>query len=329
MRIVAPGRVNLIGDHTDYTGGLVFPMAISLATELDVETGGRLVHLESSAEPGTVQFSLDDPFDAQMQPRWGRYVAAVAAQFASARGIRGAVATTIPVGAGLSSSAALEVAVALAMGFDDGARELALLAQRAEQLATGVPTGIMDQLCIASARAGTATLIDCRSLDVTHVHLPDDVEFVVRFVAHRTLEGSEYAERVARCADAERIVGPLRDATPTMLRAIDDDIVRARARHVVSENARVLDFVAGLRNGDYHAAGELMNDSHRSLATDFAVSNRTMDDAVAAMQHTPGVFGARMTGGGFGGCLVAMCRPGAVDAPGVVRVTPSEGAHIL
>ncbi|MEY3690775.1 MAG: galactokinase, partial [Actinomycetota bacterium] len=242
------------------------------------------------------------------------------------RRIRGHVTTTIPVGAGLSSSAALEIAAALAFGFDGDATELALLTRRAEHRATGVPTGIMDQLCIASARAGSATLIDCRSLAVTHVAVPGDVTFVVRFVAHRTLEGSGYAERVAECAAAEREIGPLRDAAAADVASIGDDTVRRRARHVVTENERVLAFAAAMECGDFTGAGGLMTASHRSLDADYGVSTPAMNSAVSELVTTPGVLGARMTGGGFGGCVVAMCRPGTNVAGW--GVAPSAGPSV-
>jgi galactokinase len=309
MRVTAPGRVNLIGDHTDYTGGLVFPMAIDRYTNLDYERTGTQVSLQSDDVAGTVSFDVRDAFDSAMEPSWGRYVAAVAAQMDSPAGITGRVATTIPVGAGLSSSAALELAVARAMGSTAPPTELALLAQRAEQLATGVPTGIMDQLCIASAREGHGTLIDCHTLEVTHVPIPADISIVVRFIAHRTLVGSEYGERVAQCQAAEKIIGPLRLASMQALDAIENEVVRHRAHHVISENQRVRDFSAALSTGDYVGAGAIMIDGHHSLSTRFHTSTSQMDEAVREMNAVPGVYGARMTGGGFGGCIVALCTP--------------------
>jgi galactokinase len=227
----------------------------------------------------------------------------------SPAGITGRVTTTIPVGAGLSSSAALELAVARAMGSTAPPTELALLAQRAEQLATGVPTGIMDQLCIASAREGHGTLIDCHTLEVTHVPIPADISIVVRFIAHRTLVGSEYGERVAQCQAAEKIIGPLRLASMQALDAIENEVVRHRAHHVISENQRVRDFSAALSTGDYVGAGAIMIDGHHSLSTRFHTSTSQMDEAVREMNTVPGVYGARMTGGGFGGCIVALCTP--------------------
>ena len=164
---------------------------------------------------------------AAVAPGWGRYVAAVAAELGATTGIRGTVSTTIPVGAGLSSSAALEVAAAMALGHHGSPLDLARLGQRAEHRATGVPTGIMDQLCITSAVEGHALLIDCSTFDVTPSPVPDDVVIVVRFVAHRTLEGSEYGERVAQCAAAEAVIGPLCMATLDDTLAIDD-VDRAR-----------------------------------------------------------------------------------------------------
>lgn len=314
-RVVVPGRVNLIGDHTDYTGGLVLPMAID-----------RFTTLAFTPTDGPTELTSDDASD----PDWRRYPDAVAAEMREAglsvRAIRGHVTTSIPVGAGLSSSAALEIASALAFGFVGDATELALLTRRAEHRATGVPTGIMDQLCIASARAGHATLIDCRSLAVTQVAVPADVTFVVRFVAHRTLEGSGYAERVAECAAAEREIGPLRYATAGDVASIGDGTVRRRARHVVTENERVLAFAGAMGSGDFASAGELMTASHRSLDADYGVSTPAMNGAVDELLATAGVLGARMTGGGFGGCVVAMCRPGTNVAGW--GVAPSAGPSV-
>jgi galactokinase len=312
MRVVAPGRVNLIGEHTDYTGGLVFPMAIDRWTTIDYDVTDAGIVLDSADEDGTVSLALGQPFDASMTPSWGRYVGAVGSLLDSPRGISGHISTTIPVGAGLSSSAALEIAVALALDCELPATELAQLTQSAEHLATGVPTGIMDQLCIASARHGHGALIDCTTLAVRHIPIPSDVKIVVRFIAHRTLVGSAYADRVAQCAAAESIIGPLRNAAMSDIAKIDNKIIRARASHVVSENERVLDFSSALEEGDYHTAGFVMTDSHTSLANDFEVSDSQMDQAVRDMCATPGVFGARMTGGGFGGCIVALCEPDAV-----------------
>ena len=312
MRVIAPGRVNLIGEHTDYTGGLVFPMAIDRWTTIDYDVTDAGIVLDSADEDGTVSLSLGQPFDASMTPSWGRYVGAVASLLDSPRGISGHITTTIPVGAGLSSSAALEIAVALALDCELPATELAQLTQRAEHLATGVPTGIMDQLCITSARQGHGALIDCTTLAVRHIPIPSDVKIVVRFIAHRTLVGSAYADRVAQCKAAESIIGPLRNAAMSDIAKIDNKIIRARASHVVSENERVLDFSSALEEGDYHTAGFVMTDSHTSLSHDFEVSNSQMDQAVRDMCATPGVYGARMTGGGFGGCIVALCEPDAV-----------------
>jgi galactokinase len=154
--------------------------------------------------------------------------------------------------------------------------------------------------------------------------VPDGLDIVVRFVAHRTLEGSEYGERVTQCTAAEAVVGPLRLASLDALDAIDDALVRARARHVVTENQRVREFAALLTAGDFESAGAVMTDGHRSLRDDFATSTPVMDAAVDDLVATPGVFGARMTGGGFGGCVVAICAPDArVDG---WRVRPVAGA---
>jgi galactokinase len=323
----APGRVNLIGDHTDYTDGLVMPMTIDRWTAIEGSHQNGPIELRSDHEPDPISLTLpvDDP--SVIEPRWGRYVAGVAAEMgATATPFRGRVTTTIPVGAGLSSSAALELATAFALGFTGDAVQLAQLGRRAEHRASGVPCGIMDQLCIAAGVAGHALMIDCHTLDIDPVQLPDNMSVVVQFVAHRTLAGSEYAERVKQCAVAEQTIGPLRTASLDDVATLTDPVIQRRARHVVSENQRVRDFSKALRVGDVVAAGQLMIESHRSLRDDYATSTPAVDRAVAEMCATPGVFGARMTGGGFGGCIVAIAEPGAVSKGWLVRAV--DGASM-
>jgi galactokinase len=320
----APGRVNLIGDHTDYTGGLVFPMAVDRWTEIRFEADDR-IELTSADEPTPVSLPLmiEDP--RAVSPSWGRYVAGVVAEMCPSRGIRGHVTTSIPIGGGMSSSHALEVAVALALDFRGSVVEIAQLTQRAENRASGVPTGIMDQFSIAGGVAGHALLMDCGELTISPVPLPDDVDVVVQFVAHRTLVGSAYADRVAECTAAEAVVGPLRKAVAADLAAIDDPTIRRRARHVVEENQRVRDFADALIAGDLRHAGELMIASHNSLRDLYETSTPVMDAAVAEIAALPGVYGVRMTGGGFGGCVVALTEPGALQRGWVVHAV--DGAH--
>ena len=322
----APGRVNLIGDHTDYTGGLVFPMAVDRWTEIIFEADDR-VELTSADEPDAVSLPLRVEDPTAVSPSWGKYVAGVVSEMAPAHGIRGHVTTTIPIGGGMSSSHALEVAVALALGFEGSVVELAQLTQRAENRASGVPTGIMDQFSIAGGVAGHALLMDCGALTITPVPMPDDVEVVVQFIAHRTLVGSAYADRVAECATAEAIIGPLRTATGDAAASIDDAIVRRRAMHVVAENQRVLAFADALRAGDLASAGALMVASHESLRDLYETSTPVMDAAVERTCATPGVYGARMTGGGFGGCIVALAEPGALREGWVVHAV--DGARVI
>ena len=332
VHAIAPGRVNLIGDHTDYTGGLVMPMAIDRATEVRGAAGGPVVDLVSDDEPqdARVPLRIDDP--AAIEPPWARYVAGVVAEVKPAGGLVGRVTTTVPIAAGLSSSAALELSIALAIGFRGTATELAQLCQRAEHRASGVPCGIMDQLCIATAQEGHATLIDCHSLVVTQVAWPDDLEVVVVYGHQRTLVGSDYATRVAECRAAEQTIGPLRLANLTMLAQLDKAVIRARAHHVITENQRVRDFASALAADDRATAGRLMMESHRSLATDFETSTPQMNTLVDTLVDTPGVWGARMTGGGFGGCAVAIGQPGALRdhlGPRAWVVKPSTGARLL
>ena len=313
MRATAPGRVNLIGDHTDYTGGLVLPMAIDLCTTVEGDPGGDEVSLVSEEAEGLAIVPLDvaDPRDCM--PPWARYVAGVVAVTAPALGFTGRVWSTLPVGAGLSSSAALEVAVALALGFQGSPLELALACQRAEQLASGVPCGVMDQLASAAGVAGHALLIDCTALTVTPVPLPEGLEVVVVPSGQvRQLTGSAYAERRAQCEAAIALIGPLPQATLDDVAMLSDPLVRARARHVVTENARVRDMATALSAGDVKACGALMVASHESLRVDFEVSTARLDALVTELMAIPGVHGARLTGAGFGGCVVALTSPGVL-----------------
>ena len=327
LRARAPGRVNLIGEHTDYTGGMVLPMAVDRGTTVVMERTGARVVLESVDEtaPAVVDLDVDDP--ASVSPPWARLVAGVVWAVRPAVGGVGVVRTDLPIGAGLASSAALEVAVALAVGFDGSSLELAQACQRAEQAASGVPCGVMDQLASAAGVPGHALLIDCAALTVSPVPVPEDVDVVVVHSGQpRALSGSAYAERRAECEAAAAVVGSLPQAEPGDVARIEDPVLRRRARHVVSENSRVLAFAEALAGGDLRGAGALMVESHRSLSRDFEVSTPALDRLVDRLLATPGVHGARLTGAGFGGCVVALAEPGALSEGW--RVTPSAGATV-
>jgi galactokinase len=288
-------------------------------------THGPAIVLVSNSEPEAAVVPLDIADPGAVEPVWARYVAGVVAVVRPSVAATGIVTTTLPIGAGLSSSAALEVAVALALGFEGTPLELALACQQAEQLATGVPTGIMDQLASAAGVAGHALLIDCASYEVTPVAVPDGVEVVVADSGERrALGATPYAARRAQCEAAAAAVGPLLEASLAEVNGVADPVARRRARHVVTENQRVLAFADCLRAGDLIGAGALMTESHRSLRDDFDVSTPALDALVAEMAATPGVYGARLTGAGFGGCAVALADPGSpVEG---WRVAASAGA---
>ena len=332
----SPGRVNLIGDHTDYTGGMVLPMAIDRYTTITAQPLDAAIQLTSSDQPIEMHCKLPVVDPSSVVPAWGRYVTGVAHQMQVLNGFSGSVSTTLPLGGGLSSSAALELSTALILSQVNDlpaltSLELAQLCRFAEHLATGVPCGIMDQLTCASGVAGSALLIDCHSLQVSPIEIPHDVHIYVQFIAHRQLASSAYSDRVSQCAQAEQHIGPLRLAEVENVRNIADDVLRRRAMHVVSENERVRRATVALALQDMTTFGQLMNESHQSLRDNFEVSTNQMDEAVRSAQQTPGVFGARMTGGGFGGCIVIIADSSANinKLEGAMRVKPVSGAKLV
>lgn len=318
----APGRVNLIGDHTDYCEGFVLPMALDRECVITVTPGADdRVRARSVELDGVVDIAADGRDDPRtVEPPWGRFVAG-AVQAVTERGARLPaldldISSTVPAGSGLSSSSAFAVALTLALA-DAGhveldRREAARVALDAEVRATGVPGGLMDQLASLFGEADHALLIDCRSLEIEPIPIPEDIAVLV---AHsglpRTLAGSAYAERRAACerAASEFGVATLRDAT---IEQVGDD---HRARHVVSENARVLACADALRANDISTIGALMLASHASLRDDFEVSTPELDTLVELLVDA-GASGARLTGAGFGGCVVGVAPPR--DAPGVL-----------
>jgi galactokinase len=310
----APGRVNLIGDHTDYNEGFVLPLALDLECVVTTrQRGDGRVRVRSGDVAGEVDVPADGSADpAAVEPPWGRIVAGVvrslAARGRAPVGLEADQRSTVPIGKGLSSSAAVEVALARALcaeaGFELDPVALALACQEAEQLATGVPCGIMDQLVATSGRRDAALLIDCRTLEREPVPLPPGVAvLVVDSGISRALTGTAYAERRAECERVAASLGlrSLRDATLGQVAG------EPRARHVVTENARVLAFVRALRAGDVDALGPLLLESHASLRDDFEVSTPELDVLVERLVDA-GALGARLTGAGFGGCVVAVAR---------------------
>ncbi len=352
MRTVrAPGRVNLIGDHTDYMGGLVLPMAVQLGTTITTgaatpagtsqagtsqagtsqagtSNGAERLVMRSDRLDGVVDLALPIEDPSSVSPSWGRYVAAVAASLGVTTGIDAVVTSDLPIGGGLSSSSSLAVATALALGAHGTPLEIAHLCRDAEEAATGVPCGIMDQLAIAGGVDGHALMIDCATETVTPIRVPTDAHvWVLDSGQARELAGSEYATRRGQAEAAVAIVGPLAHAAMADIEALADPVVRARARHVRTECDRVRAFAAALGADDLVRAGQLMVESHQSLRDDYEVSTDALDALVERVTGIDGVYGARLTGAGFGGCVVALARPEVVlDG---VRVQASAGAAVL
>ena len=314
----APGRVNLIGEHTDYNDGFVMPLAIDRAVWIALSpSGDRSVRVRSVDFDASAAFDLDG-FD-RGGPGWLEYIKGIAWSLRDAGhdlgGWVGAVAGDVPLGAGLSSSAALEMAAARAFAAVSGLAwdpaAMAVAAQRAENRWVGVNCGIMDQLIAGVGRAGHAVLIDCRSLATRPVPLPAGAAVVVLDTAtRRELVTSAYNERRTQCETASRTFGvrALRDVNEAEFErgaGALDDLTRRRARHVVTENGRTEAAAAAMAAGDAGRLGELMDQSHASLRDDFEVSSPALDTMVDAAREA-GCFGARMTGAGFGGCAVAL-----------------------
>ncbi len=334
LLVRAPGRVNLLGEHTDYNEGVVLPMAIERAVWIALRPRPQATVRALSLTFEPVEFALD-ALEPGQGPAWGEYLKGVAWALQEAgyslQGWEGVVGGDVPIGAGLSSSAALEVAAARAFAAVSGwswqARRMAQLAQRAENHWVGVHCGIMDQLTVAAGRAGHALLIDCRTLEVQPVPLPLGVTVVILDTGtRRGLRTSAYNERRAACQEAARLLGvpTLRDVTMEQFLARAGRLaepLRRRARHVIGENERVLQAVAAMRRGDVAALGRLLEAGHASLRDDFEVSSPALDAIVACARQAEGCYGARMTGAGFGGCAVALVEGRAVDAfiPAVSR----------
>ena len=305
----------------------MLPLAVDRETVVEGTRGGDEVFLVSddAATAAAVSLPVDEALDVESP--WARHVAAVVSLVRPTTGLSGRVSTTLPLGAGLSSSAALGVAVALAVGSGYAGVELARLCQEAEQRATGVPCGIMDQLASIAGVEGHALLVDCRSLEIVPLPLPDGLDIVVVDSGHRrALRDTPYADRRAQCEAAETEIGPLRDAALDDVAHLVDPVLRRRARHVVTENERVRQAADALVDGRVDLLGPILTESHESLRDDFEVSLPVLDELVRRLRTTPGVLGARLTGAGFGGCVVALAERGAA-VPGR-RLRAATGASV-
>ena len=360
----APGRVNLIGEHTDYNDGFVMPAALEFATLVAASPRpDRRLNVYSMTMDETRSFDLDGLAETGRHD-WSDYVFGVAVMLERAGGrLQGAdlvVSTDVPLGAGLSSSAALEVSSAHALltasGLPFDPIAIAKICQKAENDYVGMRCGIMDQYVSACGVAGHALLIDCRSLELRNVPIAPNLRLVVTnsTVRHRHA-GGEYNARREACEEGVRLLkralGPitaLRDVTPEELEANRNrlpDLIYRRCRHIVTENARVLEAERALIAGDFAAGGKAMNASHASMRDDFEITCPEVDFLADLAQGAEGVYGSRMTGGGFGGCTVSLVEAAAVERLSQILVdgyrvgcglvaevyvcSPSDGARLI
>ena len=330
----APGRVNLIGEHTDYNGGYVLPAAIPLGTLLlATPRVDNLLRVHSENLNAFAEIDLTFPSRVK-EDSWLDYMAGIALEVQAlgfeTPGADVLVFSNVPLGSGLSSSAAFEMAtLALFEGlgkFQLSVSDAALLGQRVENRYLGLSSGVMDQFAVRGAQSGMALFLDCRSLDyqLLPVSFPDCVLVVADTASPRRLTGSEYNQRVAECATAvnalEQATGKpgtqLRDFTLSDLLACEDrlpDTPFRRARHVITENSRTLSACVALQRGESEEFGRLMNASHYSLRDDFEVSSSELESLTGALRTQSGCLGARLTGAGFGGCVVALFRNSTID----------------
>lgn len=325
----APGRVNLIGEHVDYNDGFVLPMALPMVTVMvgkknyTPSTCDILTCVQSVAEQKRAQF--DSSNIARGNPKWLNYVKGVMFHFGqSIPGFNAVIHSSVPVGGGLSSSAALEVATLTFLEQLTARRiekqsDRALICQKAEHTFANMPCGIMDQLISVCGQKDRALLIDCRDFGIEQI--PFETAGLAILICNSSvkheLSSSEYATRRKQCQEALRIMGltTYRDATESHLKALEnsDELLLRRARHVITEIRRTLDAAEALRDNDYEKMGKLMIESHKSLRDDFQVSCHELDILVEATLEAPGVLGTRMTGGGFGGCTVTLLQKDSIE----------------
>ncbi|MDI9636538.1 galactokinase [Kamptonema cortianum] len=329
----APGRINLIGEHTDYSEGFVFPMAIQHGITIAAGLNGtHKLRLISNVAGEAENIDLLQLRTSWIRPRdWGVYPAAVARELRFEIGLDVAIVSDLPMAGGVSSSAALEIAFATlfnSFGGDLTPLELARLAQHAESELVGVPCGIMDMLASACGVEGSALLVDTRDLSIEPVAIPSKYEIYLADTGKsRELAKSDYGKRAKQCADAARLLGcrVLRDVRTEDLANLSDEVLLRRARHVLSENDRVVSFQEALLKGDDSQIGYLLAESHQSLRDDFEVSCDELDVMVDSCLSVPGCIGARMTGAGFGGACVAIFRAGGLQIGPMIEQIYSSG----
>ncbi|NNN20742.1 MAG: hypothetical protein HKL80_01900 [Acidimicrobiales bacterium] len=334
--VFAPGRVNLIGDHTDYAGGLALPIAIQLGTFITFDPNERsetvLFHSDTQAQKAEVQIEIGKSQVHLVEPGWARFVAAAVALSNGVVGGSGSVRSNLPIGSGLSSSASFAIALTMALGIDT--EDLVGFAQEVEHLATGVPCGKLDQMAIVNGKKQFGVQIDFRDLSYRYVEIPDEIDiFIVESGETRQLEYSNYSNRRESALKAISILGDLRKVSLDEVEKLGDiDLINC-CTHIISENKRVVLFGDALSKKDFQKAGRLLSESHWSLSHLYNVSTPILDNLVERATSINGVLGARVTGAGFGGSVVVLSEPG-LDlqqflTERVIKVVPSNGANLV
>lgn len=332
----APGRVNLIGDHTDYASGFAMPIAINLQLQIKATpTSGTKITAFSHQLNELIEVDINDRrIEHSSQSQLERFIKAAVTVIKDVNASKLEITSDLPISSGLSSSAAFSVALLMSLGFKYNSKlELAKAAQKTEHLATGVPCGLLDQIAITMAEAGKALLINFSELSISSIPIPNEAVFlVIHSGIYRTLENQAYADRVKQADALAKLLGPLNEVGLEDLKSIKDPLLKRRAVHIITENERVKQASEALKQNDLSCFGQLLYQSHESLSKNYDVSTKEIDQIINYLKSIKEVIGARLTGAGFGGCIIAVLKrkleKEQLKGMTYFYVIPSQGASL-